>query len=100
MYTLFNATRSTSLEQLYTFVALTGLSGGPEGTSDITQIFHKKIYLIFQEEAANEIQSKQKKELERLKLMDLSQYSIKGQEAEWSQALKSGKTKSMVSIPR
>ncbi|XP_033646077.1 RNA cytidine acetyltransferase-like [Asterias rubens] len=50
------------------------------------------------EEAASEIQSKQKKELERLKLMDLSQYSIKGQEAEWNQALKSGKKKSMVSI--
>ncbi|XP_022083616.1 RNA cytidine acetyltransferase-like isoform X2 [Acanthaster planci] len=51
------------------------------------------------EEAASEIKAKQKKELERLKLLDMSQYTIKGQEDEWNKALQSGKAKNMVSIP-
>ncbi|XP_038050759.1 RNA cytidine acetyltransferase-like isoform X2 [Patiria miniata] len=51
------------------------------------------------EEAASEIKAKQKKELERLKLLDMSQYAIKGQEDEWKKALQSGKAKSMISIP-
>lgn len=50
------------------------------------------------EEAAEELAIKQKKELEQLKAADLSQYTIKGQENEWADALKSGKRKSMVSI--
>ncbi|XP_072172418.1 RNA cytidine acetyltransferase-like [Diadema setosum] len=50
------------------------------------------------EEAAAEIEAKQKKELERLKTMDLSQYAIRGEESDWQEALKSGKSKSSISI--
>ncbi|XP_071957067.1 RNA cytidine acetyltransferase-like [Antedon mediterranea] len=48
--------------------------------------------------AAVEIESKHKKELEQLKSLDLSQYVIKGQENEWTSALKSGTKKSVISI--
>nr|XP_054761820.1 RNA cytidine acetyltransferase-like [Lytechinus pictus] len=50
------------------------------------------------DEAAAEIEAKQKKELEALKGLDLRKYAIKGQESEWDDALKSGKKKNVISI--
>ncbi|XP_070553910.1 RNA cytidine acetyltransferase-like [Ptychodera flava] len=50
------------------------------------------------EEAAAEIQAKQKKELEQLKNINLSQYEIKGDDDEWQAALKSGSAQAVVSV--
>ncbi|XP_037086668.1 RNA cytidine acetyltransferase-like [Pollicipes pollicipes] len=51
------------------------------------------------EEAAQELAAKQKAELEKLKLQDLSQYVIKGSEGDWDAALGAGKkTKNSVSV--
>ncbi|XP_077994185.1 RNA cytidine acetyltransferase-like isoform X2 [Glandiceps talaboti] len=50
------------------------------------------------EEAAAEIQAKQKKELEQLKKIDLTQYSIRGEDDDWQSALAPGSAQSIVSI--
>ncbi|PIK41706.1 putative N-acetyltransferase 10-like [Apostichopus japonicus] len=50
------------------------------------------------DEAAAEIKVKQKKELEKLKELNLSQYAIRGQEDAWSTALQSGSSKNIVSV--
>ncbi|XP_031549437.1 RNA cytidine acetyltransferase-like [Actinia tenebrosa] len=52
------------------------------------------------DEAAIEMEAKQKKELERIKELDLSEYAISGKDEEWSTAL-GGKEKqhTIVSIP-
>ncbi|KXJ05728.1 N-acetyltransferase 10 [Exaiptasia diaphana] len=51
------------------------------------------------DEAADEMEAKQKKELEQLKALDLGKYAISGKEDEWSQALGGkGKHQSIVSI--
>ena len=48
-----------------------------------------------------ELAAKQKAELKKLKLQDLSQYVIKGAETDWQQALGNGKLgKSSVSVKR
>lgn len=49
-------------------------------------------------EAAEEISTKQKKDLAILKDLDLSQYQIKGSEHEWKSALSGGKKQGLVSI--
>ncbi|KAH9373238.1 hypothetical protein HPB48_004983 [Haemaphysalis longicornis] len=49
--------------------------------------------------AAKEIEDRQKRELKKLQQMDLSQYSIKGSEAEWKSALDQP-AKQLVSIKR
>ena len=46
--------------------------------------------MLFQASGALEVTEKQKKELEVLKKMDFSRYSIKGTEDDWSEALKNG----------
>lgn len=51
-------------------------------------------------EAATELQKKQKKELEKLKKDNLSQFAIKGSEDEWGKALKVKGGKNIVSIKR
>lgn len=49
--------------------------------------------------AAREIEARQKKELKKLQQMDLSQYSIKGSDSEWKDALQQP-GKQLVSIKR
>ncbi|CAH3162773.1 unnamed protein product, partial [Porites evermanni] len=44
------------------------------------------------EEAAKEMKEKQKKELEKLKHLDLSEFAISGKEEDWQEALSSGKS--------
>ncbi|XP_078046929.1 RNA cytidine acetyltransferase l(1)G0020 [Augochlora pura] len=50
------------------------------------------------ETAAKELKAKQKTELEKLKRENLDQYSIKGSEVEWKDALSGKKSKSLISI--
>ena len=50
-------------------------------------------------EAAQEVEQKQRKELEVLKSMDLSRFAIKGTEQDWDKALGQG-PKSQVSVKR
>ncbi|KAK0086567.1 hypothetical protein PV325_002971 [Microctonus aethiopoides] len=50
------------------------------------------------EETAAELMKKQKKELQKLKNENLSQYAIKGSEEEWTSALKSKGSKSLISV--
>ncbi|XP_030767418.1 RNA cytidine acetyltransferase isoform X1 [Sitophilus oryzae] len=50
------------------------------------------------EEAAKELQKKQKKELEKLKKENLEQFAIKGSEDEWSKVLTGKSKKSIVSV--
>jgi N-acetyltransferase 10 len=50
--------------------------------------------------AASEVTSKQKKTVEVLQGMDLSQFSITGNDEEWDKVLSSGKTPSMISISK
>ncbi|KAK2187051.1 hypothetical protein NP493_180g07027 [Ridgeia piscesae] len=49
-------------------------------------------------EAAKEVSEKQKKDLDVLKGLDLSQFSIRGSEEDWGQALSSGKPAGLVSV--
>lgn len=49
-------------------------------------------------DAAREVEEKQKRDMEALKKLDLSQYSIKGNEGDWTEALSASKASSMVSI--
>lgn len=51
------------------------------------------------EDAAKDISAKQKKELEKLKRDNLSQFAIKGDEDEWSRAITGSKT-SVISVKR
>lgn len=51
------------------------------------------------EEAARDISSKQKKELEKLKKDHLAQFAIKGDDDEWSRAISGSKT-SVISVKR
>ncbi|EDO49259.1 predicted protein [Nematostella vectensis] len=51
------------------------------------------------EEAAKEMEVKQKKELEKLKLVDFSEYAISGKEDDWQEALSGKGTHNLVSIP-
>ena len=53
-----------------------------------------------QSEAAQEVREKQKKDLDVLKGLDLSQFSIRGSEEDWGQALSSGKPAGLVSVKR
>jgi len=53
-----------------------------------------------QSEAAKEVSEKQKKDLDVLKGLDLSQFSIRGSEEDWGQALSSGKPAGLVSVKR
>ena len=53
-----------------------------------------------QTQAAKEVADKQKKELESLQSMDLSQYSIKGSEQDWDQALGGRSKPGVVSVKR
>jgi len=51
------------------------------------------------EEAAKELKEKQKKELEKLKNLDLSEFAISGKDEEWQQALSSSKNNvSVISV--
>ncbi|XP_044749369.1 RNA cytidine acetyltransferase [Coccinella septempunctata] len=50
------------------------------------------------EEAAKELQKKQKKELAKLKKEDWSKYAIKGSEEEWGKAFSSKGSKSLVTV--
>ncbi|XP_076252459.1 RNA cytidine acetyltransferase l(1)G0020 isoform X1 [Rhynchophorus ferrugineus] len=50
------------------------------------------------EEAARELQKKQKKELEKLKKENLDQFVIKGSEEEWSKVLTGKNKKSIISV--
>lgn len=52
------------------------------------------------DEAAKELQIKQKKNLEKLKNENLDQFAIKGSEDEWDKVLFSKTKKSIVSIKR
>lgn len=52
------------------------------------------------EEAANVLQKKQKKELEKLKNENLTQFAIKGSEEEWGQVLTSKGKKNIISVKR
>lgn len=51
-------------------------------------------------EAADKLQQKQKKEMEKLKKENLSQFAIKGSENEWGQVLSKKGGKSIISIKR
>lgn len=61
----------------------------------VAQSMHQEL-----EEAAKELEKKQKKELEKLKKENLSQFAIKGSEQEWDKALKSKGTKKLISVKR
>ncbi|XP_061078586.1 RNA cytidine acetyltransferase [Conger conger] len=50
------------------------------------------------DEAAREFQEKQKKDLEQIKEMDLTQYMIRGDDEEWDQVLKKAGHSAIVSI--
>ncbi|XP_066541065.1 RNA cytidine acetyltransferase [Hoplias malabaricus] len=50
------------------------------------------------DEAAKEFQEKHKKEMEKIKDMDLSQYMIRGDDEEWNQVLKKAGQTAIVSI--
>ncbi|XP_069037739.1 RNA cytidine acetyltransferase [Lepisosteus oculatus] len=51
------------------------------------------------EEAAKEFQEKHKKEMERIKEMDLTQYMIRGDDEEWNEVLKkAGQSAAVISI--
>ncbi|XP_031340043.1 RNA cytidine acetyltransferase isoform X2 [Photinus pyralis] len=50
------------------------------------------------EEAAKELQAKQKKELEKLKRENLEQFAIKGSEDEWKKALSSKGGKQLITV--
>lgn len=52
------------------------------------------------EEAAQELKMKQKKELEKLKSQNFTQFAIKGSEEEWQKALIGKNKKSIVSVKR
>ncbi|KAL3267287.1 hypothetical protein HHI36_011418 [Cryptolaemus montrouzieri] len=52
------------------------------------------------EEAAKQLQKKQKKELEKLKNENLMQFAIKGSEEEWGQILASKGKKTLISVKR
>ena len=56
--------------------------------------------IVLQSEAAKEVSDKQKKDLDVLKGLDLSQFSIRGSEDDWGQALSSGKTGGLISVKR
>ena len=55
---------------------------------------------VVQSEAAKEVSEKQKKDLDVLKGLDLSQFSIRGSEEDWDHALSSGKPAGLVSVKR
>lgn len=68
--------------------------------SFVVQAWSKCAFLVsLQANAAREIEVRQKKELKKLQQMDLSQYSIKGSELEWKDALVQP-GKQLVSIKR
>lgn len=72
--------------------------GGPKNASHDNPALHSGKTLTDElEEAAKELKSKQKAELERLKKENLSQFVIKGSEQEWGNALKGG-TKNIISV--
>nr|XP_022903005.1 RNA cytidine acetyltransferase isoform X1 [Onthophagus taurus] len=50
------------------------------------------------EEAAKELEKKQKKELEKLKKENFDQFAIKGAESEWNKALSNKSRKSLISV--
>jgi N-acetyltransferase 10 len=50
--------------------------------------------------SVQDVKAKQVKQLDALKKLNLSQYAIKGSEEEWSKALTSSATKSMISLKR
>lgn len=52
------------------------------------------------QEAAKELEKKQKKELEKLKKENLSQFAIKGSEAEWDKVLTNKGKKNIISVKR
>lgn len=52
------------------------------------------------DEAAQELQKKQKKELEKLKNESLSQFAIKGSEEEWGKVLTSKGKKNIITVKR
>lgn len=52
------------------------------------------------DEAANELKKKQKKELEKLKNENLSQFAIKGSEQDWGAIYASKGKKNIVSVKR
>lgn len=52
------------------------------------------------EEAAKELQKKQKKELQKLKNENLAQFAIKGSEDEWDKLLSTKSKKNIISIKR
>lgn len=56
-------------------------------------------YFSWQAEAAEEVEKKQKRDLEVLKNVDLSRYAIKGSEQEWDKALSQG-PKAQISVKR
>lgn len=61
----------------------------------VAQSVHQEL-----EEAAKELEKKQKKELEKLKKENLSQFAIKGTEQEWNKALGSKGHKKLISVKR
>ncbi|XP_012671087.1 RNA cytidine acetyltransferase [Clupea harengus] len=50
------------------------------------------------DEAATEIQERQKQDLEKIKTMDLTQYMIRGDDEEWNQVLKTAGKSAIISI--
>lgn len=50
------------------------------------------------DEAAKDLQKKQKKALEKLKKENLEQFVIKGSEEDWSEVLKGKKKKNLISV--
>lgn len=61
----------------------------------VAQSMHQEL-----EEAAKELEKKQKKELEKLKKENLSQFAIKGSEQEWENVLKTKGHKKLISVKR
>lgn len=61
----------------------------------VAQSMHQEL-----EEAAKELEKKQKKELQKLKNENLSQFAIKGSEQEWDNVLKSKGHKKLISVKR
>ncbi|KAK3929460.1 RNA cytidine acetyltransferase [Frankliniella fusca] len=97
---LFNRTvrRAVSVLNEVTAQAIEASMGGPKQISNDKPSLHIGKSLSDElEEAAKELKTKQKAELERLKQENFSQYAIKGSEQEWGRALK-GNSKNIISV--
>ncbi|MEQ2193272.1 hypothetical protein XENOCAPTIV_029967 [Xenoophorus captivus] len=69
-------------------------------SSQLMGLFNRLIRKFVQTEAAKEFEERHKKDLEKVKEMDLEEYKIRGDEEEWDQVLKNAGNTAIVSIKR